>query len=334
MKIAIIDLLGLEYNGYTLKEKGLGGSESAVILMSRELAKLNYNVTVYCNCDADGVYDGVRYVNHASFADTEDHDIVISSRSVLPFMTGNPYVRMMMAAKHRVLWMHDTFCQGDQYIEAMVVNGFIHEIFTLSDFHTSYVGNANHGHRRLFEVLKHKIFQTRNGAVRYDVDSRIENKNRHQFVYNASASKGLLPLVEKVWPKVKQAIPHATLTCIGGYYNMKDGSLDVQGQKVHELMQSEELKQLDVTFTGVIKQDHIATILAKSGFMIYPTAFPETFGISSLESLLYNTPIITNTFGALEETAIDLACYKLPYSTTASSLYPNIDEDKQLPRSP
>lgn len=329
MKIAIIDLLGLEYNGYTLKEKGLGGSESAVILMSRELAKLNYSVTVYCNCNADGVYDGVRYVNHAAFVDTEDHDIAISSRSVLPFMTGNPYVRMMMAAKHRVLWMHDTFCQGDQHIEAMVVNGFINEIFTLSDFHTSYVGNATHGPRRMFEVLKHKIFQTRNGAVRYDIDSRIENKNHHQFVYNASASKGLLPLVEKVWPKVKEAIPHATLTCIGGYYNMRDGSLDVQGQKVHELMQSEGLRQLDVTFTGVIKQDHIAAILAKSGFMIYPTAFPETFGISSLESLLYNTPIITNTFGALEETAIDLACYKLPYSTTASSLYPNIDEDKQ-----
>lgn len=328
MRIAIIDLLGLTYDGSTLSKQGLGGSESAVILMSKELAKLGYEVTVYNNCEFPGVYDGVRYIDHST-ALPDTYDIVISSRSVKPFMAGNQYVVKVMAAKHRVLWMHDTFCEGDEYLEAMVVNGFIHEVFTLSDFHTSYVGNANHGHRRMFEVLKHKIFQTRNGAVRYDVDSNIEQKIHSQFVYNASATKGLIPLVEKVWPRVKKAIPEATLTCIGGYYNMRDGQLDAQGQKVHELMQSDHLKELGVSFTGVITQQHIAEILAKSSFMIYPTAFPETFGISSLESLLYNTPIITNTFGALEETAVDLACYKLPYCVTPNNVYPTIDEDRQ-----
>ncbi|NDB80998.1 glycosyltransferase family 1 protein, partial [archaeon] len=40
MRIAIFDQLGLCYDGTTLEKRGLGGSESAVILMSRELAKL------------------------------------------------------------------------------------------------------------------------------------------------------------------------------------------------------------------------------------------------------------------------------------------------------
>ena len=71
---------------------------------------------------------------------------------------------------------------------------------------------------------------------------------------------------------------------------------------------------MDVEFTGIIPQKDIAQRLAKAGFMLFPNAFPETFGISSLESLLYNTPIITNRFGALEETAIDLACYKMDYA--------------------
>ena len=74
----------------------------------------------------------------------------------------------------------------------------------------------------------------------------------------------------------------------------------------------------------------IADILEKAAFMIYPAAFPETFGISSLESLAYNTPILTNTFGALEETAIDLACYKIPYAIEPNGLFPNINKEQQI----
>jgi hypothetical protein len=37
--IAIIDVIGLPYDGDTLKKRGLGGSESALILLAKELAK-------------------------------------------------------------------------------------------------------------------------------------------------------------------------------------------------------------------------------------------------------------------------------------------------------
>lgn len=335
MRIAIIDLLGLTYDGSTLSKRGLGGSESAVILMSKELNKLGFDVTVYNNCRdsqaCPGVYDGVRYIDHADAAqDTNavhQHDIVISSRSVYPFFTNNQYVHMCMAAKHRVLWMHDTFCQGDEFIEAMINQGFIHEVFTLSDFHSAYVTNCDHGGKRNFEVFKHKFFQTRNGAVKYIDEVDLSLKDPDHFVYNASVTKGLIPLLENIWPSVKAAIPNAHLTVIGGYYRFREGAEpDEQEKTLHRLMQQ---GPVGVTFTGVIPQFEIAKILANASFMLYPTAFPETFGISSLESLLYKTPIITCQFGALEETAINQACYKIPYSTTPNSLFPNIDSVNQ-----
>lgn len=325
MKIAIIDTLGLTYNGDTLKYKGLGGSESAVILISTELTSLGHSVTVYNNCDKPGIYSGVEY---KATPDNIIYDIVISSRSVLPFFSNNPFSIIANSAKHKILWMHDTFCQGDEHLENMLVQGYIDEVFTLSDFHSNYFCNADHGFKRMFETLKHKFWQTRNGAVRHrTVD--ISLKNRASFVYNASATKGLIPLVTKVWPIIKGSIPAATLTCIGGYYNMRDGSLDEQGKTVSALMKDSKLRNLDIKFTGIIPQSQIADILSDAGFMLYPTAFPETFGISSLEGLLCRTPIITNSFGALEETAIDLACYKIPYPTSPNSLYPRIDEDAQ-----
>jgi hypothetical protein len=40
MKLAIIDIIGIPYDGTTIDRQGLGGSESAVTLVARELAQI------------------------------------------------------------------------------------------------------------------------------------------------------------------------------------------------------------------------------------------------------------------------------------------------------
>ena len=333
IKIAIIDLLGLTYDGDTLNSRGLGGSESAVILMSKELAKIGFDVTVFNNCldsqATPGVYDNVKFIDHTQADTNEVYDIIISSRSVYPFFANNQYGTMCANATYKVVWMHDTFCEGDQHIEDMINQGIIDELFTLSDFHSTYVLNCEHGRKRNFEVLKHKIFQTRNGAVKYIDEIDLSKKDKNHFVYNASVTKGLKPLLNDIWPKVKEQIPNAHLTVIGGYYRFREGAEpDAQEKDLHAFEESIS-EDLNVTFTNVIPQKQIADILANATYMIYPTDFPETFGISSLESLLYKTPIITSRFGALEETAIDLACYKTNYASVPNGLFPHIDAEAQ-----
>jgi glycosyltransferase involved in cell wall biosynthesis len=64
--------------------------------------------------------------------------------------------------------------------------------------------------------------------------------------------------------------------------------------------------------------------------MIYPAAFPETFGISTLESICYNTPVITCRFGALEEIAIEGACYMIDYAIEPNVLFPDINVPQQI----
>ena len=48
--IAFVDVFGLPYDGDTLNRRGLGGSESALIQISRELAKLGFDVKVFNDC--------------------------------------------------------------------------------------------------------------------------------------------------------------------------------------------------------------------------------------------------------------------------------------------
>ena len=51
MKVCFVDILGLTYDGSTLSKRGLGGSESALIHMARELVKLGVEVNVYNDRD-------------------------------------------------------------------------------------------------------------------------------------------------------------------------------------------------------------------------------------------------------------------------------------------
>jgi glycosyltransferase involved in cell wall biosynthesis len=142
----------------------------------------------------------------------------------------------------------------------------------------------------------------------------IQNKDPNQFVYNSSVNKGMLALFNEIWPEVKRAIPEAKLTVIGGYYQGagKNGVMDEQEQAYHALRGKWDGK-LGITFTGIITQEEIARILSKATFMIYPPAFPETFGISTLEALYYNVVPITSRFGALEQTAIEEMSYLMDY---------------------
>lgn len=331
MKIAIIDTLGLTYDGSTLDKRGLGGSESAVIRISKELAKIGFDVTVYNDCTSDdsvaGTYDDVLYCP-VDWAKTpvDFFDVVIVSRSVRPYVEGWP---ICLTSKHRVLWMHDTFCDGDNEIESLIIQGKIDEIFTLSDWHTSYVTNCDHGKRRNFDVLKNHIFMTRNGIGNMNpgwID--VREKDPNLFVFNASVTKGMVPLVKDIWPRVKAIIPDANLTVIGGYYKFRESSGPDQQEKDWREMCNEYGDKIN--FTGVIPQQEISNILRKASYMIYPSGFPETYGISTLEALAHNVPLITCRFGALEETAIDIASYKIPYPVEPNWALPWLNKEEQI----
>jgi glycosyltransferase involved in cell wall biosynthesis len=213
------------------------------------------------------------------------------------------------------------------------VSNRITDIFTLSDFHLTYVANCHHGRRRNFEVLKNRLFITRNGARCYNNQVNISAKDPNLFVYNASVTKGMIPLVNNIWPIVKANIPTARLKVIGGYYRFSASSgPDAQEQDWRRMVADPRYAELGLEFTGVIPQRDIGDILSQAYMMIYPAAFPETFGISSLESLLYNTPVATCRFGALEEVVPELAGYHLDYAIEPNSLFTDIDRTQQTQR--
>jgi len=349
VRVAIVDIVGMAYDGDTLNRKGMGGSESAVILVSQELAKIGFSVTVFNACNEDdnkpGVYNGVTYRPlHEIGQDNDNYDVVISSRVVTPFITpqwyGYPqttnrkfhyeqFSSMQKNAKLKVFWMHDTFCWGDDILEDLVTNGQIDEIWTLSDFHSFYVMNAAHPRLRNYEVLRDHMWTTRNGIVKYFNTVDIDAKDPDMFIFNANMSKGLEPLLNGVWPRIKQSIPKAKLVVIGGHYKL--GAAFAHADEESEFMKiaGPHLQDRTIRFTGIIKQSEVADYCAKASYFIYPASLPETYGISTMEALYANTPLLTCRFGALEESASPLSYY-IDYSIQPNGLFPNINRDQQI----
>lgn len=350
IKIAIIDVIGLPYDGTTLWKKGIGGSESSIISVARELSKLGFSVTIFNDNNkegaSEGIYDGVEYCEIKRLKEREfNFDIVISQRTVVPFTPLHLYEQVRQPAPRdhdfntwrqvqrpsqlKILWLQDTFCWGDHIVEELVANNYINEMFVLSDWHFAYTSHSMHGPRRNVEVLKNKMFLTRNAMNRWIDWVDIKKKDPNLFVYNASVTKGMVPLLERIWPRLKVQLPQARLKIIGGYYKFPDEPLNEQG---HTVIRLQEMYKDDpsVEFTGIITQPEIAKIVAESSYMIYPGAFPETSGIATLESINYNTPVFGTRFGAMEETSTEAASYMIDYAIEPNGLFPMINTDEQV----
>lgn len=191
---------GLDFNGNTVYEKALGGSESALIYMARELAKLDNEVTVYCNCDRPGVYDGVDYRPTQAYLHDEksQFDTLIVSRFT-------DFLALPIDAKMNILWCHDVDCNN--FKDAV---GVADGIFCLSEFHRS-IFNENYK-----MDPKDWIWLTTNGY-----DQTIETKEipweqkKNNYIYASRPERGLKLLLEKIWPEIIEKNPDAILHVCG-----------------------------------------------------------------------------------------------------------------------
>jgi len=83
-------------------DSGIGGSESAVIYLSKEWVKMGYKVTVYCDCgNSAGIYDGVEYRHYNTVNFNDEFSTIIFWRS--PHLLDLP----LLKAKRIFMDLHD-----------------------------------------------------------------------------------------------------------------------------------------------------------------------------------------------------------------------------------
>jgi len=279
---------GLPFDGDTIHHRSLGGSESAVYYMARELQLLGYEVWVVNNCDQPGTYDGVRYIHKRDFgslARQNGFDAFIVSRYYnffqVPFRSGL-----------NILWNHDML---DNKFALMKYLPRIQVLFNLSRFHVeSYLAKV--------PELKPLIRQTRNGIDPAAVNGAAlgMEKIRGKMIYASRPERGLKILLESIWPTLKSIFPEIELYICG--YAFDEQSLPARVKNLYSYLDGLIRETPGIYPLGTLSKKDYYRHLAESQLMLYPCDFPEISCIVALEAQGCKTPIVTTKDFALTET--------------------------------
>lgn len=307
-----------------VKSKGLGGSEEAVVYLSKELVKLGWCVDVYSNCSEPGQYDGVNYFNFWTFSKDIPYDIFVGWRN-------SEYIELANENSKKFLWLHDVQ-KAEYYTPERIAK--IYKIICLSKWHRD----------NLPEIPDEKFFLSRNGIVQSDFSmaGRLP-RDPLKCIYASSPDRGLDILLE-IWPKIKARTKDATLHIFYGFTHTYDklhaNRVKMIAYKEHILS---EVKKLDgVIYHGKVGHAELHEHFMSAGLWLYPTHFTEISCITAMKAQAAGMIPVTMTIAALDETVQHGYKISFPIEDTRSrkafenitvDLLNNIEKQEKL-RSP
>ena len=267
-----------------IAEGGMGGSETAVVEISKRLQKAGWQVTIYAEPnDHEGWYEGVGYLGWKRFNPHTPKDTVVSWRN--PGLGLEPIV-----ARQKWLWMHD-LNKGPDFTAAMG-RGF-DKVFGVSQWHASYL-------ERVYPFLKGKTGYLYNGVV--DVGFEPARKQHGKAIYSSSPDRGLLPLLT-MWPSIIAREPSAELHIFYGWNTFEATITKGINPTLAALKDQIEykLQQPGVFWRGRVPQKELHQEMATADLWLYPTAFLEVFCITAVEAMKSGLIPVTSRLGALPE---------------------------------
>jgi len=266
-----------EWGAHTL-DKGMGGSEEAIVYLSRELAKLGKRVTVFG--EVPKAYDD--YVSKNKFVawrpwkhiDKRDtFDTLVIWRA--------PQFADQFKAKKILIDMHDK-------LPVKVVRPLDNATYM---FKSQY-------HKNLYpEVTKSEVVP--NGVLVEQFDKEYKKK-KYSVGYFSAYYRGLEVLLA-LWPKIKEQVPQATLDIYYGWGSWV--SVEGEDDFYHRMCKKfEVLKDHGVTEHGRISHEELAKVMSQTKVWAYPTEFTEIFCITAIKAQLARCKSVITDVAALKET--------------------------------
>lgn len=277
-----------EWDEKIAQERGIGGSETAVVHMARHLHNLTgRKVFIFNNRNTELVVDGVYYK---------------------PFRELGEYVKNFLPSLH-IAWRHNNYLTPaptyvwchDLGFQGIEKDTGYNKVLALSEFHSKFLQN-------MFGIKPERIQLIRNGLCpkRFEGLS-TDQKQAGKVVFSSSADRGLKRAI-KVMDQVVKEVPEATLHVYYGFDNMiKNSSMDkALADQVKEL-QGMMCDRPYIHYHGNIQQELLAKELSKAEVWLYPTSFNETFFIGGLEMQACRVYGVLRDYGAIPNTMANAA---------------------------
>ncbi len=277
---------GLPFTGDTLEKKALGGSESAFIYLSRELARLGHNVLGFCCCSQPGHFDGVEYRDISTFEAWRSQgscDLFIASRFFQMFMRP-------INATVKVLWNHDSFNQ-EQFSFLTQLLPAIDYVYCLSDFHLGYF-------QQHLPQFHHKLRKSGNGIDLDLANAAVQQQvKKHKIMFTSRPERGLptaIDIYEQLGDKQLEFV-----ICTYDYPWHQDEIAAIE-QACEAKTQALQQQGYPISTNKFTKSD-LYKHLAESKVVIHPTAVAEVFCLSAVEAQACRAVYLTSDHSAFQE---------------------------------
>jgi len=278
MNIVFTPLLaGKPWNGATIYEQALGGSEACVAYLARELARRGHNIKVYTH-GQEGTFEGVLY-EHTNRMYQEQWDGVnvhVSSR--WPEVLRNSTQNVL-----KVLWLHD--------MPSPQPSAPIQYVVCISEFQKAVWNFGPDSEGRVFVI---------GDGVDTSNFSGYEDRSTTDLVWISNPDRGLW-LASKVF--VEEVIPRWPDLRLHVYGRAAVYGWGPSAERLHlPFPEWCEGDDPPIVLHRPLPRLALARELMRAWAVWYPTFWPETFCMAALEAQCAGTPVITTPVGALQET--------------------------------
>lgn len=257
---------------------GCGGSEEAVIHLTKRWAKMGYDVTVFNNCPQEKTVDGVKWVRWEKFNPRDIFDVLIAWRN-------NPFLEPKVATK-KLIDVHDV--PSLKYFPKDALRDV--KLLVKSQYH-----------RTLFPDLDDDNFVIINNGIDMGQFSEIPEKTKNNLVWTSSLDRGLEYLLQ-MWPDIKKEVPDVTLDVAYGFnlFDVSARGKTAEGRAWKAKM-LKLLSQEGVTDHGRLNSDDVAQLYLKADVWAYPTDFPEIDCITATKAMAAKCIPITTNYAVMVE---------------------------------
>jgi len=311
-----------KWSGQNIYTTGVGGSETYIIEMARNIALTNkYEVYVFCNCESPCVIDNVTYLhldNYYQFINTTRVEHVIVSRFT-------EYVPLSLKghSENVHIVLHDLGPSGC----IIPIDNKLKNIFCLTEWHVNYFLQS---FPQFDKITKH---------LYYGVDTqrfKPKEKTKLKFIYSSFANRGLLILL-KLWPQIyarnKDVTLHIYCDVNNEWVNCNYKDMMIEIRELLELYKTKP-HNLNIHYHGWVTKKELSEGWQTADIWFYPCIFAETFCLTALESSITKTLIVSNDLAALQNTVGNRGIV-IPGDPTTESwqnsalekLYPILDGD-------